>query len=215
LDGVSVSQPTSEQAFAVGAALAQLHNALEDFTETRPNPLGLKSWRPLFGKCAAQDTASVKPDLSGEIADELEFLEAHWPTHLPQSAIHADLFPDNVLMLNGQVTGLIDFYFACTDVRAYDVAVTHAAWSFNGDGSVFQPEISAAILNGYKTARQFSHDEYQALPILARGACMRFLLTRLFDWINTPAGALVTRKDPLAFLRRLHYYRAVGHSLWT
>ena len=129
-----------------------------------------------------------------------------WPSHLPRSVIHADLFPDNVLMLGERVTGLIDFYFACNDITAYDIAVTHAAWCFSPDGRRFDAGLSAALLDGYASVRAISPEERAALPVLARGAAMRFLLTRAYDWMNTPAGALVTRKDPLAFARRLEFY---------
>ena len=120
--------------------------------------------------------------------------------------IHADLFPDNVLMLGDRVTGLIDYYFACNDIIAYDVAVTHAAWCFSADGSRFDARLSAALLGGYESVRPLSGAERAAMPILARGAAIRFLMTRAYDWMNTPAGALVTRKDPLAFARRLRFY---------
>jgi homoserine kinase type II len=120
--------------------------------------------------------------------------------------IHADLFPDNVLMLRNRVTGLIDFYFACNDVTAYDVAVTHAAWCFADEGRRFRPDLSAALLAGYESLRPLSEQEREALPLLARGAALRFALSRAYDWLNTPAGALVTRKDPMAFARRLAFY---------
>ena len=140
------------------------------------------------------------------MAQELAFLDAHWPADLPRSVIHADLFPDNVLMLGEEVTGLIDFYFSCTDVRAYDLAVTHTAWCFSHDGSTWFGERGAAMGAGYAQAHGLSDAERAAFPILCRGAALRFLLTRAYDWINTPADALVTRKDPLAYLRRLDFY---------
>jgi homoserine kinase type II len=133
---------------------------------------------------------------------------AAWPADLPRSVIHADLFPDNVLMLGDRVTGLIDFYFACTDITAYDVAVTHAAWCFDASGARFDPALSRALLEGYEAVRPLSAAERSALPLLARGATLRFLATRAYDWLNTPEGALVTRKDPMAFARRLEFYAA-------
>jgi homoserine kinase type II len=213
LSGVSVSAPGGALAGKVGQALGEMHAALASFAGARPNPLGINAWRPLFNRCDPAQTESLLPGLSSRIANELSFLEHNWPSALPQSAIHADLFPDNVLILNGDVTGLIDFYFACTDARAYDLAVTHSAWAFSGDGTLFNADIGKALLRGYADRIILTEAEIAALPILARGACMRFLLTRLYDWIHTPAGALVSRKDPLAFLRRLDHYSANGLAL--
>lgn len=215
LSGVSVSHPEPVQAEAVGRSLGQLHNALADFTPTRPNPLGLTEWQSLFDRCDRTQSEALMPGLSERLSDEFEFLRANWPEHLPISAIHADLFPDNVLLLQGHVSGLIDFYFACSEIRAYDLAVTHAAWSFSADGAQYHPEIGEALVKGYTSAHPISDAEILALPVLARGACTRFLLTRLFDWIHTDANAVVTRKDPLAFLRRLEFYREAGPDIWA
>lgn len=206
LNGVSVTHPTTPQARSTGAALAHMHNALADFDLTRPNSLGVSAWRPLATRCTSAGLDSIADGLAARIAAECDFLETHWPHHLPTGAIHGDLFPDNVLMLGDKVTGLIDFYFACTEIRAFDVAVTHSAWCFSNDGSSFDYAVSAAMLNGYIGVAALDPESRAALPLLMRGACLRFLLTRCYDWINTPADALVTRKDPLAFLRRLDFY---------
>lgn len=206
LPGVSVSEPTAAQARAVGEALAQVHLAARDFSGTRANGMGLAEWQRLIGECGHDGLASIDPGLAALVERELPLLAAQWPTDLPRSVIHADLFPDNVLMLGPRVTGLIDFYFACNDLTAYDVAVTHAAWCFSGDGRTFRPELSAALLAGYEAVHPLSVAEKAALPLLARGAAMRFLASRAYDWLNTPADALVMRKDPLAFARRLEFY---------
>jgi len=212
LPGVSVSDPTPAQAEAVGAALAQIHLAAADFPMARANGLGLADWVELAEACGADGLHEIDPRLDRLIADELVHLAHHWPRDLPQSVIHADLFPDNVLILGDRVSGLIDFYFACTDITAYDVAVTHAAWCFNSDGSRFDPALSAALLAGYESVRPLSEQERAALPVLARGASMRFLMTRAYDWMNTPADAMVTRKDPMAFARRLEFYSDMGNA---
>lgn len=212
LPGVSVSEPTPAQARAVGEALARLHLAARDFPGERSNGMGLAQWREFARECGAAGFADIDPGLGELVERELSRLERDWPTALPRSVIHADLFPDNVLMLGDRVSGLIDFYFACTDVTAYDVAVTHAAWCFDASGSRYDPAISAGLLGGYDSVRPLSGDERAALPILARGAAMRFLMTRAYDWLNTPAGALVTRKDPLAFARRLSFYADPANS---
>jgi homoserine kinase type II len=210
LHGVSVSAPTGAIANEVGRALGQMHRALADFNSTRPNPLGPTEWRNLAERCDPAQTEALMPGLQQRIANECTYLETHWPKDLPQSAVHADLFPDNVLILDSRVTGLIDFYFACTDARAYDLAVTHSAWSFSPDGFEYNSEVGDALVTGYANSITMSEMERNALPILARGSCLRFLLTRLYDWINTPADALVSRKDPIAFLRRLDHYSKNG-----
>ncbi|MEN9719147.1 MAG: homoserine kinase, partial [Pseudomonadota bacterium] len=206
LPGVSVSQPTAAQARAVGAALAQMHLAAAQFAGSRANGMGLAEWQRLLGECGHTGLQAIDPALAALVERELPQLAATWPTDLPRGVIHADLFPDNVLMLGDQVTGLIDFYFACTDLLAYDVAVTHAAWCFDGQGRNFSAEISAALLAGYDSVRPLSPAERAALPLLARGAALRFTLSRAYDWLNTPADALVVRKDPLAFARRIEFY---------
>tara|TARA_R100001244_G_scaffold39766_6_gene35849 strand:+ start:798 stop:1757 length:960 start_codon:yes stop_codon:yes gene_type:complete len=207
LPGVSVSHPTEAQARSTGHALGDMHRALADFEPERRNILDHDGWRALAGQCGPDELDNIAPGLAGTVARELDYLDEYWPHDLPRSAIHADLFPDNVLMLGDQVTGLIDFYFSCTDIRAYDLAVTHAAWCFSEDGSDFHDPISRALIDGYATAFTISDAERRALPLLARGAALRFLLTRAYDWINTPADALVTRKEPQAFLHRLQYYQ--------
>ncbi len=207
LSGISVTMPNPKQALATGAALGQLHKALEDFEGIRPNSLSINAFAPLAAKCGAAALDAIQAGLADTIFAECAFVNEHWPRHLPVSAIHADLFPDNVLIMGDDVSGLIDFYFACTDVRAYDLAVTHAAWSFSADGAQYNADVGAAIVTGYANAYKLDKDCQDALPVLARAACLRFLLTRCYDWINTPPNALVTRKDPAAFLRRLDFYR--------
>ncbi|MGL4312868.1 MAG: homoserine kinase [Sphingomonas sp.] len=209
LPGVSVSHPTPAQARAAGGALGALHLAAADFAPTRANSMGAPSWQPLFDKCG-DDLDRIAPGLHARSRPLLAETLAAWPTEaaLPIGAIHADLFPDNVLMLGDQVTGLIDFYFACTDFRAYDLAVMHSAWAFDASGDRFDPAVGAALVDGYRSMVTMTDAEVAALPLLARGACLRFFLSRAWDWLNTPADALVTRKDPLAYLRRYHHYAA-------
>ncbi len=208
LPGISVSRPTIGQAHATGRALGTMHRALSDFTLTRTNALGLPGWHDLAERCGEQ-LDQIEPGLRARIAAELDWLDAHWPSDLPTSVIHADLFPDNVLMRGDMVGGIIDFYFACTEIRAWDVAVTHSAWSFDSDGRQFDVGVGDALIAGYDATFGLSDAERAAFPALARGSCLRFLLTRAWDWLNTPADALVTRKDPLAFLRRLDHYAAL------
>ena len=205
LPGVSPGRPTPAQAQAVGAAMAAMHAAVDGADLARPNTLGAARWHALFASCADQ-LDSIEPGLRDRVSRSLDDVVARWPRDLPESVIHADLFPDNVLMLDDRVTGLIDFYFACTDIRAYDIAVMHTSWAFDATGGGYDAAVGAAIVEGYRDGGALSDAEIAALPILARGACLRFLLTRAYDWINTPADALVTRKDPLAYRRRLDAY---------
>ncbi|MBA3897617.1 MAG: homoserine kinase [Sphingomonadaceae bacterium] len=206
LPGISVSRPTPAQAHAAGTTLGRMHATLADFELERPNALGPAGWHALAAKCGELD--AIAPGLAARVEEELAWLDAHWPFDLPRAVIHADLFPDNVLMRGDAVGGIIDFYFACSEVRAWDVAVAHAAWAFAADGTRFQAGVGDALVAGYDAAHGLSADERAAFSALARGACLRFLLTRAWDWLNTPADALVTRKDPLAFLRRLDHYVA-------
>ena len=204
LPGVSVDRPTPAQAFAVGEALARIHLAATDFTARRANSLGPIAWRDTLNQCGQAGLASIDPALPDIALPAMEQLIAQWPRDLPRSIIHADLFPDNVLMLGNTVSGLIDFYFACEDMMAYDLAVTHAAWCFpNG---TFDQAIAAQLLAGYQSVRPLSEAEIHALPVLGRGAAMRFLSSRAIDWIETPDDALVTRKDPMQFAARLSFY---------
>lgn len=212
LPGVSVTTPSPAQAKAVGKALARVHLAAADFAGSRANGLGPAAWQGLAKACGTEGLNAIHPELATLVARELALLTQRWPQDLPRSVIHADLFPDNVLMLGDEVTGLIDFYFACNDVTAYDVAVTHAAWCFSADGRSFDSALSQALLAGYNAVRPLAEDEQAALPLLARGAAMRFLTTRAYDWMNTPSGALVTRKDPMAFARRLEFYADPANS---
>jgi homoserine kinase type II len=205
LPGVSVTHPTARQARAAGEAMARMHLSLADFAPQRPNALGPDEWPRLLARCG-DDLDRIAHGLHAQLKGELDRVLDAWPADLPRSAIHADLFPDNVLMRGDAVTGLIDFYFACTDIRTYDLAVMHSAWAFEGDGTPADPAVGRALVEGYQSALPLLPEERAALPVLARGACIRFALTRAWDWLNTPADALVTRKDPLAYVRRLGWY---------
>jgi homoserine kinase type II len=192
----------------VGRALAELHRAGASFAMTRANDLSLGGWRRLYDSSAIR-AAEVQPGLAEEIGAELQCLEGAWPKDLPSGVIHADLFPDNVFFREHEVSGLIDFYFACSDFLAYDLAICLNAWCFESDGSLNVTK-ARLLLDGYRRVRPLTPAELGALPLLARGGALRFLLTRLFDWLNQPAGALVRPKDPLEYLRRLRFHRSVA-----
>jgi homoserine kinase type II len=208
LEGVWPRKPSAAHCAAVGQALAKLHLAGRDFPMTRVNALSVSGWRPLFN-LAAPRADTLQHGLRGLLSDELDHLEKSWPAHLPDGVIHADLFPDNVLFLGDKLSGLIDFYFACNDVLAYDVAICLNAWCFESDHS-FNVTKARAFLNAYGRERKLSDAEQDALPLLARGAAMRILLTRLVDWFNVPPGALVRPKDPLEYVRKLRFQQGVS-----
>ena len=207
LDGVSVRRPLVWHCGAVGAALARLHLAGDGFAQSRRNALGLSGWRPLFSKFQS-DADSITPGLKALLSAELAHLESAWPQGLPQGIIHADLFPDNVFYLGDHLSGLIDFYFACNDALAYDLAVCLNAWCFDPDHT-FNRDKGRALLMAYNAVRPLSALERDVLPLLARGAATRFLLTRSFDWINTPKEALVRPHDPLDYIARLRFHQSV------
>ena len=207
LAGLWVRRAKAEHCAAVGGALARLHLAGEGFALKRANALSVAAWRPLYDSCGGR-ADDVLPGLGAEIEKELGFLEKSWPTGLPEGVIHADLFQDNVFFLAGKLSGLIDFYFACNDVLSYDVAICLNAWCFEVDGSLNVTK-ARALLSGYRQARPLSEAEIAALPVLARGSALRFLLTRLYDWLTVPEGALVVPKDPLEFYRKLRFHRSV------
>jgi homoserine kinase type II len=206
LPGVSLSHPTAAQAMATGQALGQMHAAVADFDGQRENSMGQPSWHALYEKCG-RSLDEITPGLYDDLGFVINDLSSTWPSDgLDRCAIHADLFPDNVLMRGDTVTGLIDFYFACVDIRLYDLAVTHAAWSFDGTGKHFSKALGDALIAGYSVHFPMSDIDRAAFSDLAVGACIRFTLSRAWDWLNTPADALVTRKDPLAFWRRVKAY---------
>ena len=207
LDGVSLRRPTAEHCQRAGTALAELHEAGASFTGTRANALGPDGWPKLADDCRSE-ADSVADGLRGLIDAELDTLMAAWPQSLPLGVIHADLFPDNVLFVNDAVSGIIDFYFACNDALAYDLAVTLNAWCFEADGA-FNLTKGRALIAGYQSKRALLPEEKTALPLLCRGAAIRFLLTRLYDWINRNPAALVRPKDPREFVRRLRFHRNV------
>lgn len=191
----------------LGAALARLHLAGADFAGRRANSLSVGGWRPLLDKCRER-AREVQAGLAEDLETELAFLEANWPSDLPEGVIHADLFPDNVFFLGEALTGLIDFYFACNDFFAYDLATCLNAWCFEPD-TAFNVTKARYMLQAYRKIRPFSEAELEALPLLARGSALRFLLTRLYDWLNHPEGALVAPKDPLEYRRKLRFHQEV------
>jgi len=207
LKGVSLDDADKDHCAALGAMLAEMHKAAADFKGVRQNELSLGGWKYLAEKTLPY-ADTVQTGLSEEIKAELAFLEQNWPTDLPTGTIHADLFPDNVLFTDHKITGVIDFYFGCTDLLAYDLAVCINAWCFN-QNQQFVPERAKRLTEMYDINRNMTGGEVTALPILCRGAAMRFLLTRLYDWLNPVKGAVVKPKNPLGYLTRLKFHQNV------
>jgi homoserine kinase type II len=208
LEGMWPRRPNAAHCSGVGEAIAKMHLAGSDFPLFRKNPLSVEGWRPLFD-LAAPRADGVQAGLRDFIARELDHLEERWPNDLPVGVIHADLFPDNVFFLGDKLSGLIDFPFSCNDILAYDVAICLNAWCFEPDHS-FNVTKARALLNAYGRERKLSDAEQDALPLLARGSALRFLLTRLVDFLNVPPGALVKPKDPLEYVRKLRFQQGVA-----
>jgi homoserine kinase type II len=209
LEGIWPRKPNAAQCAGVGQVLAKMHLAGRDFGMSRANALSVSGWRPLFD-AAASRADELQHGLRDFISAELDRMESGvWPEHLPKGVIHADLFPDNVFFLGEKLSGVIDFTFACNDILAYDIAITLNAWCFETDHS-FNVTKARAFLNAYGRERKLSGAEQDALPLLARGASLRILLTRLVDWFNVPPGALVRPKDPLEYVRKLRFQQSVA-----
>ena len=207
LEGVWIRRPQPRHCLAVGEALARLHLAGRGFPGNRANALGLSGWRPLYQRFQSR-ADEITPGLAATIEQEIDELEARWPGGLQQGIIHADLFPDNVFFLGDRLSALIDFYFACNEALSYDVAVTLNAWCFEADHA-FNITKGRALLKGYQSVRPLTPAELDALPLLARGAALRFLLTRAYDWLHISRDALVSPKDPIEYLRRLKFHRSI------
>ncbi len=205
LQGIWPRRPQREHCHATGATLAQLHLAAADFGLRRENALALAGWTELAASIG-DDADQIAPGLANEIAAEIAFLKDHWPENLPTGVIHADLFPDNVFFLGDDLSGVIDFYFACNDLLSYDLAICINAWCFEPDNALNVTK-SKALIDGYAERRPLTTDEVACLPVLARGAALRFLLTRVSDWLSVPPGALVTPKNPLEYRAKLRFHR--------
>ena len=210
LSGVSPVKPTLSHCKQLGAALAQMHVAGQDYKLNRDNALSVDGWQTLFMDCK-NNANKVTSGLKEELTKEIGIVSGAWPTLLPRGVIHADLFPDNVFFEGNKLSSLIDFYFACNDILAYDLAICLNAWCFD-EGTIFNIQKAKVLIESYQNIRPFTDEEIYALPLLARGAALRFLLTRLYDWLNQIDGAMVKPKDPIEFLKRLQFHQKVKDS---
>ncbi len=213
LDGVALKTPNNQNLFQLGVATANFHKKAETFNIKRPNGLGLADWQPLFEKCG-NDINIIAPNIKGGLhnflSNELQFLQENWPSNLPTGVIHADLFPDNVFFMHGELSGIIDFYFACNEIYAYELAIIINAWCFEKNGELNSTKVRA-FFRGYQSARQLEAAELDAMVILCRASAMRFLLTRLYDWINVPENALVIPKKPDEYIRNLQFHQKIDN----
>jgi len=209
LTGIALRRPDATHCAAAARALADLHKAQDGFAMVRRNALGPSGWRPLAEAIHGAD--SIEDGLTALINGSLDELVAGWPGHLPGGVIHADFFPDNVLFVGNEVGGVIDFYFACNDAFVYDLAIMLNSWCFELDGS-FNITKGQALINAYRQQRPLSEAEIAALPVLMRGAALRFLLTRTYDWLNPDPNAMVRPKDPREYSKKLRFHNKVRHA---
>ena len=207
LEGISIKTPTAAHCRSLGTALAELHNAGSFFSMQRTNSLSVSSWRSLL-EASGKNADTVSPGLYERLEEEIFFLEKNWPRNLPSGVIHADLFTDNVFFIGNQLSGIIDFYFSCTDALAYDLAICLNAWCFEPDNS-YNITKGRALITGYQSIRPLQDNEQRSFQIFCRGSAVRFALTRLYDWLNVPEGALVKPKDPLEYDRKLSFHKRV------
>lgn len=208
LDGVAIRRPRAEHCRKLGEVLAKFHLATADFPTDRPNDLSLAGWRQVYDGIAPKEADAAFPGLRARMGRELDQMDKLWPQNLPSGVIHADLFTDNVFFLHNDVSGLIDFYFACTDAYAYDLVICLNAWCFEPD-MAFNVTKARALVSGYQSVRPLERQEIEALPLLARGASIRFLVTRLNDWLSVPEGALVVPKNPQEYATKLAFHQGV------
>ena len=207
LNGQSKNKITSEECFEIGKITAQLHEITKKFDINRKNNLSIENWESIFEK-----TIKQKIDLDESIIKKtknyLNFLKDKWPKNLPQGIIHADLFPDNIFFTNNKVSGIIDFYFACNDFFAYEIAICINSLCFDNN-STFNMTKAKNLIDGYTSIRTLSEDEKKYLPILSMGAAMRFFLTRLYDFYHTDNKADVKIKDPFEYLKKIEFHSTI------
>ncbi len=202
LYGKQIISPKNSHCFELGKSLSQMHMATQDFKKFRQNSLGQESWKILFENCVRKKNLFLKKNEINLIYKTLSLLENHWPKHLPVGQIHGDLFKDNVFFHKNKVSGIIDFYFSCTDFLSYDLAVCINDWCFNKEGEYLEKN-TQSLIEGYEKIRRLDKNEIKSIPILTLGASVRFFLTRLYDWINTPQNANVNKKNPMEYFYKI------------
>ena len=216
IEGKSKQNITIEHCYQVGSSMGLMHFYSNDFELQRSNSLSIKGWKTLIKNCNNTVPLSVlnklQPDLINDIQNSFDFFLKFWPSDLPKGFIHGDFFPDNVFFINDKITGVIDFYFSCTDILAYDLAIAINAWCFDKQDN-FEDKKYEAIIKGYNSKRKLTNDEEFFLPLLCQAASLRFLLTRLFDWVNTPIEANVVPKNPEEYIKKHKYFKELVKNI--
>ncbi len=216
LPGKSKKNFTSRDCYQIGSSMGLMHYYSKDFELERDNSLSIKGWQTLITNCNNTIPASLleklKPNLMEELQNSFELFLEFWPRDLPKGFIHADLFPDNVFFINDKITGVIDFYFSCTDILTYDLAIAINAWCFDKKHNFLEKNYQS-LLSGYNSERKLSEDENFFLPLLCQAAALRFLLTRLFDWVHTPIEANVVPKNPEEYIIKHQYFKKLVNNV--
>jgi len=212
LNGTAKKNLSTENCYDVGAKTATLHAITKNLSLKRKNQLSINNWRKIFQN-VKNDCSKINKNLPLIIEKNLNEIENNWPKNIPSGIIHADLFPDNILFKNNKLTGIIDFYFSCNDFYAFEIAICLNALCFEGlnENLSFNVTKAKKFIDGYSSIRKISEDEKKSLKILCKGAAMRFLLTRVFDYLNLVEGAVVKVKDPIEYLKRLEFHNDVNN----
>jgi len=207
LEGNAKKNLNPNDCYEVGINSAKLHSITKNLTGKRENKLSINSWRKIYDK-VKNDCIKIHPDLSNIIEKNLDVIEKKWPKNIPLGIIHADLFPDNIFFKGGKLSGIIDFYFSCYDFYAFEIAICLNALCFEGKNENLSFNVTKAkkFIDGYSMIRQLTEEEKKSLKVLCQGAAIRFLLTRVFDYLNLTEGAIVKIKDPLEYLKRLEFH---------
>ena len=210
LEGSAKKNLNPEDCYKVGVLTAKLHLTTKNLVQKRENKLSVDSWRKIYEK-VRNDCSKIHPNLTNTIEKNLDEIEKNWPKNIPSGIIHADLFPDNIFFKNNKLTGIIDFYFSCYDCYVFEIAICLNALCFEGfkENLSFNVTKAKKFIDGYSSVRKLTEIEKKSLKIFCQGAAMRFLLTRVFDYLNLTKGALVKIKDPVEYLKRLEFHNSV------
>jgi len=211
LDGATKKSLNPENCYEVGLYTAKLHFITKNLALKRKNKLSVSSWRKIYDK-VKKDCSKISPDLPNIIEKNLSSIEKNWPKNIPTGIIHADLFPDNIFFEKDKLSGIIDYYFSCYDYYAFEIAICLNALCFEGKSENLSFNVTKAkkFINGYESIRKLTKNEKESLKTLCQGAAMRFLLTRVFDYLNLTEGAIVTVKDPIEYLKRLEFHDSIN-----
>ena len=210
LEGSAKKNLSPDNCHEVGIQAAKLHVITKNLTGKRENSLSVNSWKKIY-KNVQKDCSRIHSNLARIIERNLDEIESNWPKNIPSGIIHADLFPDNIFFKGNNLTGIIDFYFSCYDFYAFEITICLNALCFEGQKENLSFNVTKAkkFIDGYSTIRKLSEEEKKSLKILCQGAAIRFLLTRVFDYLNLKEGALVKIKDPIEYLKRLEFHNSV------